>query len=602
MALEQPRRSCRDPRKGLGLARGRLAGHAAPHEFGHRRGLRRFGRRAGRLQWLSQGTSLRPMASRPVELVRRFWGVPYPERAYRLALIALLGLGIGLRLVGYLGHPIALWEDEAFWARRLIHRNLLELTIRPVGFMWLSRQLVRAFGPSEFWLRFLPNLASHGTLLLAPYVASQLFAPRWARLLLVFLFALNPALIDLAKEFKPYSVEAFAHMSLLALYLRYRQLGRRRYLFGLLVLMPALLPFAYVTSFAYPGLLLLVLWRGWANKRRSLVIGAFACGIACVGALGFVYSLTFHRLDSAKAEKYWGKKYDVFYVERSSKTDDPGRTAWTLEKYGDLASLPGLRRERWRSAGGSADTLDTLRDIDRSLWITLHVLGLAYLLIRRRVEVLMLLCLPLLAVVTANLLGRWPLGLFRVNLFLCPYVLPIPVFGLVLLAGARRWRERSVAVAASLLCVVPTFGFGFDWHRTKETWTRSHYMPELLAVLRQQRQLHLRENRRYPPETLVLDNSTLRSYVYYLDVHPSSKEQNRAFFRANFRMVQEPGALSRIERHLARRLKQSKRPIWLLSSKHPYMDPLERYARQIGNVVFERRIGTDHMVLEVAPK
>ena len=153
-----------------------------------------------------------------------------------------------------------------------------------------------------------------------------------------------------------------------------------------------------------------------------------------------------------------------------------------------------------------------------------------------------------------------------------------------------------------MLAVVPVFAFGFDWHLQKDTWTRSHYMPELLALLREQREQHLAHDSTAPRELLILDNSTSRSYKYYLNIHPASREANRAFFRKNFRMVNVPGRIAVVERYVEKRLRRSKRPFWLFSSKHPYMDPLEQYARRTGRVIFEKRIGTDHMMLYIAPK
>jgi hypothetical protein len=85
--------------------------------------------------------------------VRDWWRgfrLASPEvRRYRVALALVLALGVFLRLRGYLGEPISMWLDEALWAPRFVNRSLLALGLRPIGFVWLTRALVTAFGATE---------------------------------------------------------------------------------------------------------------------------------------------------------------------------------------------------------------------------------------------------------------------------------------------------------------------------------------------------------------------------------------------------------------------------------------------------------------------
>ena len=531
--------------------------------------------------------------------IRRLWEGSPQQLAFRWALIGIILLGLGLRLAGHVGHPIAFWQDEAFWAKRLLQKPLLQLTIRPIAYMWITKELVETFGATEFWFRFLPNSASLAALLLAPYIASQLFASRLAQLFLVFLMALHPALIDLAREFKPYSFEVFVHMVPLALYLRYRQTGRRRHYVALLVALPLLLPFAYNIVFVYPGVLTLILWKGWTERRRGMVAGAVLSGLVCVGALAAVYSLTLHRIKVDRSEAYWGRKYDVFYVGKSTSGGET-QVKWSAEKYGDVAALPGLRRLRWKVPAEREPQLAELQDLDRLAWVLLHLLGIVSLACHRRRDELLLLVLPLLVVTAVNVFGRWPMGAFRTNLFLCVYAFPIPIYGLLFLAGSA-YRRAAVAVVMGTFLVLPGLAWGLGDLGQKNTWTRGHQMPEVLDLLRAEREKHLATHPNMPREVLLMDTHTAHSFTYYMQIHPSSREENQTYFRKNFAVRRELGDMSHMVRRVRTSLRTATAPIWVVVSKGQFMGPVYDEARHRGRILFERRFGDDHLVLRVAP-
>src|SRR5262245_4932805 len=81
-----------------------------------------------------------------------------------LVTVSLLGVGLLLRMRGYVGGTIPLWEDEAGWALRLVDLPIDAHDIRPLGFMAVSKLLVTLFSPSETVLRALPWLAGLATL------------------------------------------------------------------------------------------------------------------------------------------------------------------------------------------------------------------------------------------------------------------------------------------------------------------------------------------------------------------------------------------------------------------------------------------------------
>jgi hypothetical protein len=195
-------------------------------------------------------------------------------RLVPMLMAALIVAGVVLRVRGYLTAPISLWEDEATWAVRLLEGRMLWNSIRPPGFIAVCKLLVFLLGASEIGLRALPWLAGLGTLLMAPALANRLWSSPAARLLFVAVIALHPGAIDLAKEFKPYSVSLALHMGLLLLALRYTQ-GRST------AVLAALMGTAFVSNlfaqdcvFSYPavfGVTLLEAVR--ARKARHVVDG-----------------------------------------------------------------------------------------------------------------------------------------------------------------------------------------------------------------------------------------------------------------------------------------------------------------------------------------
>jgi hypothetical protein len=532
-------------------------------------------------------------------LVRRWWqeaqAAPTGVSVYRVALAAALALGLFLRLNGYLGQHISLWLDEALWAPRFVNWPLLSLGIRPIGFVWLTRLLVSAFGATEFWFRFLPNMAALAALCLTPYVASRLFESRPVRVLFVLLFAIHPALVDFANEFKPYSFEVLVHLVPIALYLRFEQNGRRGYLLALFGYLPLSFLFAYNMAFAFPGLLLLGLREAFRAdaERKKLVAATLLSGALCVGVAGGVYKLALTNVTSEKrTESYWGKKYDVFY--RASQEES--RVDWTLGKYGDFAALIGQRRNLWQPYGNlNARAATELGSVDRWLWITLSVAGLVALARHRR-QHLLLLVAPVLVLALVNALGKWPFGAFRTNMFMSVYLFPVPLLGLEWLARASVLRERALLLAVSMTCLLPGFLFGFDWHGHKRTWTRDHYGREVIERLYELRREQLRERPDAPRARLVLDLHTYETQRYYLQTHPSFSAKYGAFFKANF-AVDEVGSSSLVSK-VQQRLRGGE-PVWAVASKDSSTDAIGEFARSRARILKEARIFDEHLILLV---
>lgn len=135
-----------------------------------------------------------------------------PSVWQRALILALLGLGVALRLRPYLANR-SLWLDESFLALNVISRDFAGLArpldydlVAPLGFLWAERLIVTAFGDSEYALRALPVLAAISALFVFWRLISKILAAA-GTIMAVAIFAISEPLIIYAAEAKQYSVD-----------------------------------------------------------------------------------------------------------------------------------------------------------------------------------------------------------------------------------------------------------------------------------------------------------------------------------------------------------------------------------------------------------
>lgn len=455
-----------------------------------------------------------------------------PERALRVLTVAVLAFGLWLRSRGVvLGATLPLWNDEAQWAVFLETEELTTLFIRPIAFMALTKGLVEVFGHAEWVYRLLPWLGGVVTLLAAPALARRLFSSSYARFFLVCALALHPGAIDLARDFKPYSVALAFHLVMLILALDYVASQRTRALSLVLGFGVAGVLFAQDIIFLYPALFLAI---GLAALRAKLGHHVRAIALAAVSTVALLlglYALIWSNMDADGERSYWGQKYDVFYMPDSERA--PSHAHWVARKTGDVLAMPGMRREHWESAAPH-DTLESplpvRAQVDRYLWIGLGVLGVVALVRCRKPYAALLLLGPIAVLLAFNLLGRWPYGSFRTNLFLLAYATPLTAFAFELKVLATSFLSPLPGL---LLVVLPYFTLNRHFHTFKEAFSTSSYFPDSVQRLLD---AHEKDKPRKPRrELLALDVMSCASWTYYTRYHPRFSPRRGEITRA-FRM------------------------------------------------------------------
>jgi hypothetical protein len=361
---------------------------------------------------------------------------PVPlSRAILLGAAVIIGVGVLLRLLGQL--TIEVWADEALWANKLLEGNVG--WIRPPAYM-AATKLLLAVRNDEVMLRSLSLLPSLVQLPLLFLLLRRIVVP-WAALVGVFLLAVHPTVVAMAKEFKPYALEASVHTALIAMALAYVQAPRTRLLVALVVVAAVAPPFAWSPVFIYPGVFLAVGFSAWQAGRRTDVMVAVGGVVATLLVLGGVFMARLKNADPHP--EFWGTSYNVFYL--GSSVGD--RLAWIADQTDALMSWP--LRLKWLIG-----VVEPLKVVSTGLVCT----GILALVLGRRWSLVLLLVLPWGVMLAFNQAGQWPWGVFRTNVFVLSWAIPLLVIGLEAIRGLLARRHRAASTALAVVAVVGLAG------------------------------------------------------------------------------------------------------------------------------------------------
>ncbi len=481
----------------------------------------------------------------------------YAAHGYPLAGVALVALGITVRLWNYF--ESGFWYDEAAWAVRIFRGWSTQ--IRPPGFVRLT-----------LWLGELHNTVP---VLRAPAMVAGIASmpvwlslgraagfTRWGRALGLFVLALQPMAITLSSEFKPYSIELFSHLCLLALASSFLKSRRLVTLLGLAVV-GALSPlFAWSVAMVLPWIFIYVTANAALRKERRNAVVACAAGACAAGSLLWVF-LSKVQGEDPKTE-FWGRKYDVFFLGDSAWE----HAQWLAEKTRDTVASAGHLRFP-EAVEPFAATMSEW------LFVAASLLGLVSIVWRKQVSRQILWLGPWAATIALGALGLWPYGPFRTNLFLVAYVLLLVIAGLEEAAHALH-RVRGALIAGRLslatLLVMALLTSPARTAQKASQWANSSRVRQALLHVSETEARWKRARARNPSKRprrvrplLIMDGWASVPFKYYTTLYEGADATKLQAMRKDFRIHSlRGGRFPSVRRAIDRRRGGS---YWLLTAR-----------------------------------
>jgi hypothetical protein len=418
----------------------------------------------------------------------------------------------------------------------LFKHTLTNFDFRPIGFMDVTQWLVHIHS-SEQTLRLLSWAAGVGSLAMVLDIGRRVFRSPAVRVLCLAVVAFHPLLIDMSREFKPYSLEFSVHLGLIWLFVRWSASGMRSWFYALLICSVLSFLFAYNIVFLFPAIFGLLggtflYKRAYRSLRVTVLSVLAAVALICVVYFGVLRQMG----TTEEGEKFWGGKYDVFYLPSDA---EPGHApqshaSWLARKYLQLAVFPDVQRDKWPvQAGQNASFGSELSVVDYWAWLALHAVGVVALFFPGRGPLLALLLTPVIVIMVFNWFGVWPFGVFRANTFLLAYYILIPMVGLdALVSWAGRF-GAVVAAPACLLFLVPNLTFGFDAHDRKQLFVGHSEMPTVLRRLRDLRE-HGPAAARAEKTHVLMDWYSCSPFEFYVSYNDSTRREFGSYLLDHF--------------------------------------------------------------------
>ena len=420
------------------------------------------------------------------------------QRRVTLALMLVAAtLGVGLRVQAFARGP-SFWIDEAMLALNVVHKPIPELLQpldlnqgAPVGYLVLSKLMMRGFGDSEATFRALSLVAGlAGLLIFARFTHAAL--PQGAARLGTSLFALSPYLVSYSAEFKQYELDAAFAIGLLhaarPVWLGTATPGRQVWLAvaGMLAVW-----FSHPAAFVLAGVGVAVGVEALRTGERRVVLGRVALGAAWAASFavcwfGFTRKLGMnpYLLD------YWAGQFAPLPPTR------PGDFAWIAHHCLELFDKPGGFASSEFGAGGLA----------AFCWC----LGVAALRKEER-PLLIALTLPLVLVFVASGLKKYPFA-GRLMLFAVPLLLVLVARGATALM--ERIRGLSVALPPLVAGLLLLPGVADCWFHVKQPL----HAEEAREVVRRLESLHA------PGEPVYVYYGAVPAFAYYAWPGPIPRE------------------------------------------------------------------------------
>jgi hypothetical protein len=358
---------------------------------------------------------------------------------------AFVCLGIGLRLAHVLRVP-ALWHDEAALVLNVIYLplsdcfgKLLHHEAAPPLFLVLEHLTMNVLGDSETALRMPVLVLGCVSLILFARVARSQLSP-WPATLAVALFAFSDRLIWHATEAKPYAVDVFIAVLVIAGYIHSRAWPLRWQCALWLAILPLAEWISFPACFVSGGLLLALLPAALKARWPDRLAYAFL-GVAVLGSFAAL------ALGPAKAQQ------------------DGAMTGCWVNQFADWshpAKVP-----LWAAASTAEVLRYALMPLGQVL-LPVAIVG-AVRVGRRDGRLLSVLLTPLALSFVAALLGKYPYGGVRVSVFAAPALILLVAEGVT---PCWAWLRQRSRFAPALLVVALVIPVGQSVYRVMFPWPR----------------------------------------------------------------------------------------------------------------------------------
>ena len=421
-----------------------------------------------------------------------------PSRAWLwpiLALIPVAALAVALRLRMLLVGR-SLWLDEAMVALNICGRSFAELTgpldhdqAAPIGFLWIERAAVLAFGPNEVALRLFPFLASIAALVWIYRLCADNLG-RWSGVVALALAGVMPGLFYYSGEVKQYSSDVAAGLLVLVLasgVLRNGWTAGRAAVFALTGMMLVWISHPAVFLLAGAGTTLIL----HAALARRFRVAALAAAVSSCWLASFaVEYLAFLR--DLQANNFLAEFWDSAFLRF------PPRSPRDLRAYPGVAF--GLFEALLQNFTFDVDLSVRMSVFLAAAWL----IGGVTLYRQGRRDLLALLVAPLGFALMASVLHKYPLK-GRLALFTAASTLPVIAAGISGLWAAKDVTQRWVGgVLLAVALLLPTMqGAQFLFERPRLHDARA----VLSRVARDWR----------PGDIVVADRFSNMPFFYYRD-------------------------------------------------------------------------------------
>lgn len=367
-------------------------------------------------------------------------------RYFNLLVFGLIGYGIFLRLFNYF-EPPSLWVDEVAQAVRIgsdggFERFVSAPTFHRPFLYTLACERLFQISNIEVVLRSTSMIFSIATLFVQYFFLRSFFRSPGVIFVGTFLTSVNPYLIRFATEFKPYSLEIFLTLVTLFAFTRYIT-SYKNHIWLALSLITGI-AFTLAAIFITPPILLYLLWDAKIRRNRNLLLTVLL--VAAVFIIG--YGLQYYFLFS-----------HISLNPYSTAISSPG-VLWFLQ--GLISFINQIQPFSILDYGTRGESIFTARGestftafLNLSLWGGLIFYSLIKLFHAKRFNLIAIILSPYIIIFILGVMGRWPFGAHRSNLFLLPFLIFLACVGLQFLADQIRESRFAIVVVVLFLLYLP---------------------------------------------------------------------------------------------------------------------------------------------------